>query len=561
MPKKKKDTRKIGALDFETDPFLYGRVPEPFSWGAYTGDDYTDQWDDDPDLLVDKLIQYFEQLEGEWIFYAHNGGKFDFFLMLRRFDVFDEDIKLINGRIAKATLLDGKIELRDSYLILPLALKVHGKDDIDYQKLEANVRHLHKREILAYQRTDVISLYDWVIKFTDQFGRKLTLAGAAFEQLTLTGYEKPRTYESYDALFRQFYYGGRVQCFEVGEIKGDLLYVDINSAYPAAMLQKHPHGTQYVEKLALAKDGLIKGKCNYFAIIKAVSKGALPFRGKDARLYFPTDDKVREYHATGWEIKAGLDTGTLQIKQVVRVYEFIFSEDFSDYVNKWYTVKAEAKQNGDKDQELFAKLMLNSVYGKFGQDGRDFKDFKICDFGHAPEVMEKGDEKTGDKPAPKWKPYAITETNHTIYCCDNPAISFYNVAVAASITGCVRAGMWRAICSSERPLYCDTDSIICAGFGGRISDALGDWSIEGRVKAAYIAQRKMYSVELLDGSWKKACKGVRLEAHEIRDAVINGGVISQKRDAPAFNLKYGPRFLERKTDFENLEKNLLTNPD
>lgn len=570
------NAKHICAADFETDPFLFNRIPEPFSWGFYDGDNYTDYFAETPEECTDQLYNHCKELceenpDTKYRVYFHNGGKFDFHFML---DYLDEDIKLINGRIAQCSMFDGQIELRDSYLILPLPLKSHGKDDIDYSKMERPVRKKHKKEILAYQRTDVISLYDWVVKFTDQFGHKLTLASSAFEQLKQTGYDIPRTYKQYDEKFRPFYYGGRVQCFEVGAIEKPLTYIDINSAYPSAMMEKHPSGSQHITRLSLPKDGKLKGGGAYFAIIKARSKGCLPFRGENARLYFPTDDVVREYYATGWEIVAGLETNTLIIEKVVKVYDFLLREDFSEYVTKWYKIKNEAKQNGDKTMEQFAKLMLNSAYGKFGQDGSDFKDFKICGFGDSPNSPEVEGEKDTNgitegntegnaegKPQPRWEQYATAESGHSIYSLDNPATSYFNVAVAASITGYVRAVMWRAINNCERPLYCDTDSIICERFNGVISDKLGDWSLEGELQAAYIAQRKMYAVHLTDGSWKKACKGVRLSAEQIKHGVLTGEISKHKRDAPSFNLKMGTRFTERKTDFKNLEKNLLTNPD
>jgi hypothetical protein len=53
---------------------------------------------------------------------------------------------------------------------------------------------------------------------------------------------------------------------------------------------------------------------------------------------------------------------------------------------------------------------------------------------------------------------------------------------------------------------------------------------------------------------------VRLSAEQIKHGVISGEVSIHERDAPSFNLKMGTRFTARKTDFQNLEKNLLTNP-
>lgn len=39
---------------------------------------------------------------------------------------------------------------------------------------------------------------------------------------------------------------------------------------------------------------------------------------------------------------------------------------FSDYIDYWYDIKRSSKQEGNKGMEYIAKLMLNSLYGKFG---------------------------------------------------------------------------------------------------------------------------------------------------------------------------------------------------
>jgi hypothetical protein len=132
--------------------------------------------------------------------------------------------------------------------------------------------------------------------------------------------------------------------------------------------------------------------------------------------------------------------------------------------------------------------------------------------------------------------------------------------VAASITGFVRAYLWRAINECERPLYCDTDSIICTSYSGKIGLELGDWEVEAEPTAAYIAQRKMYALQLPNGETKTASKGVRLSFEEIKNGVLTGKNITQYKEAPAYSLKHGARFFSRETNFEELQKNLVTNP-
>lgn len=546
--------KKIYTLDAETDPFEYGRIPKPFVWGLYDGETFIYFWGDN---CTQQLMEHLQD-EEDIIIYAHNGGKFDYFFLLL---YLDPDLFIINGRLSKCSIFSGRIELRDSFLILPLPLSANEKDTFDYSKMEAESRGLFKQEIINYLNTDCRSLWEWVTNFRDTFGGGLTLAGAAFKQLRKTGYIVENTYEDYDERFRRFYFGGRVQCFEVGHFSGDLQYVDINSAYSYAMKFKHWQGSGYIELNDLPspeKNG------SWYAEILATSKGALPYRGDDDKLYFPDDNVARRYFASGWEINAGLETNTLTVHKTFIVFKPTLVEDFSEYVDKFFAMKSEADKSGDKTKRQFAKLMLNSCYGKFGQDGRKFEKFCITEVGMTPE--DEHDD---------WEIYHMDAT-HWIYSRPDPANSFYNVATAASITAFVRAYLWRAICNSERPLYCDTDSIICYQFNGAISSNLGDWALEAEATDAYIAQRKMYGLALKNDApctcsinsirasdckkHKIASKGVRLNFHQIKNGVETGHNIVSERDAPAFSLKHGARFFTRETNFENLQKNACNNP-
>ena len=504
------------------------------------------------------MIDYLSD-EKDIIIYAHNGGKFDFHYLL---PYLDEKLLIINGRIAKATLFDGRVELRDSMLILPMALSRFKKDEIDYAWFERPVRERHKKDILRYLRSDCLYLHEWIMRFIDQFGVNLTLAGTAFKELKKTSYRVEKTYDDYDKTFRDFYFGGRVQCFAVGAFYGDYVYIDINSAYSDAMMRAHWYGGRYIEGSTLPEGE----NGSWFAEISAISRGALPYRGIDNKLYFPDDNSVRTYKASGWEIKAGLETGTLDIHTVHITYEPVLTQNFSEYVERFFAMKKAAEDAGDATARQFAKFMLNGCYGKFGQDGRKFEEFAIVDFGQVPE-------------GEGWLPYEDTITGQRIYSRPDPQYTFYNVATAASVTGYVRAHLWRAICDSENPLYCDTDSLICSAFNGTIGKALGEWDIEAEPKEVYIAQRKMYGMRMANYSafgpvdeTKKASKGVRLSFDEIRRGVLTGENITQLREGPNFGLKRYPssvssasgkfaaRFMSRETDFSNSQKSLITCP-
>lgn len=580
----RKKTRGIYAVDIETDPFKYGRTPKPFAIGLYNSDEYVQFWGED---CIEQFLDYVQDIQ-DAIFYAHNGGKFDWFYFLKEMDA---DIFLINGRISKATINAGQIELRDSFLILPAPLKESGeKKDIEIWKLEAEHREEHKHEILSYLYHDCRALFNWVTGFIKNFGLHLTLAGAAFSELKKTSYRVENTSEQFDAMMREFYHGGRVQCFEVGAFTIPLKYYDIKSAYPFAMLARHWFGGGYREtfKLPDIENG------SWFAKIHARSHGALPFKYLDEKtgakkLYFPDDGKTRVYMASGWEIQAGLDTNTLFIDKVERVWRPNMLENFEEYVYRFYKMKLEAEENGDLLARFFAKLFLNSCYGKFGQDGRDFEKFVLCDFGDVPEPYLKKmrdeikEEKWNEYGQVHYKNFTVskkhggllvpyqyhsdTECLKSIFSRPDPSPWFYNVATAASVTGYVRAYLWRHICSATRPIYCDTDSLICAAFKGVEGKALGNWECEANITEAYIAQRKMYALKTdkLDKHGapvlKVASKGVKLNFDQIKSGVLTGATLECQKEAPSFSLKFGSRFMKpKKINFSNIQKNACNNP-
>lgn len=524
-----KPPRQIAVIDAETDPFLFGCFPHPFAW-MYKDDSIEMQfWGDDATEQLAAFIA--DHCDDSHLIYAHNGGKFDFHFLIPHLE---SNLKLINGRIAVCHI--GKTELRDSWLIFPEPLSAYKKDTIDYEKFKRENREHYRCEILDYLRGDCRYLHELVSAFNLRFGDKLTAPGAAMSELKKSGYEVEITGEDYDSKIRPFYYGGRVQCFEKGKINGPLVYLDINSAYPYAMLHNHPSSTRITEHTKLPD---VAG--GWLADVSAVSHGALPLReDKTNKLQFPHDDSVRRYTVTGWEVIAGLETGTLDIKKVHRVYKFGAYRSFSDYIHEHYNARKKYKAEGNTLQEKFEKLLMNSVYGKFAQDSREFNEYQLMDNS---DDLPEGDD---------WE-HESDLFGRSLFKRSAATGRFYNCATAASITGFVRAYLWRAICASEQPIYCDTDSLICRGYAGTVGKELGQWKVEADVITAWVGGRKLYSVQHVPdkegNEWKCATKGFRMDPKQLACHIEQQTPIHWKKDAPAYSAKFGPRFLERKIKF------------
>lgn len=525
MGSKKKDTRPIATLDIETDPFLYGNTPSPFAIGFYANDSYVDFWGDD---CIVQMMNYLASLDDDYIIYVHNGGGFDFWYMQKWIT---NPLFFIKSKIAKCGLL-GRHELRDSYKMIPVPLAAYQKESIDYQKFWYPTRERPeiKEEIRYYLQKDCEYLFKLVMEFIDNFGMHLTIGAAAIKQLK-SFYPQKHENETYDARFRPWYMGGRNQCFKKGEIKGDFKIYDVNSMYPYVMkAYRHPKGGSFA-----ATKKLHENKVSFLRI-NAVSNGALPIFDKGLKFPHGTND----FWACSHEIIAGIELGILRINKIYEGYYFNETQDFSEYIDKFAAMKEKADIDGDQGMRLFAKLLMNNGYGKFGQDPRNYKDCEI--FEDVDELIEAG--------------YKVSTIIGDRYVGEKPAQlqdwSFNNVAVAASITSGSRAELMRGIAAASNPVYCDTDSIICESLRMPLHDSrLGAWKTEAEADTMYIAGKKLYaaykdgSPVTIKGKEKKACKGVNMSASTIREVCL-GAEVQIPIDAP--NLRFGQpaKFISRK---------------
>lgn len=509
------------VFDCETDTFD-GAPVEPFAWGWKTS-----AGEEGITWSTGEFLDVLKNFDG--IALAHNGGKFDALFLAEHFNRHSE-IKIINGRVAQVEI--GKAKVRDSFLIIPSALGEAGhKDKFDYSILDRHKKHLRKkyrREINSYLMQDCRGLYDLVERFYARFGQRLTLAGAALAEWEKMGGLKRRWGGAHDEHFRQFYFGGRCEAFQKGALGHGWDYFDIKSSYPNAMQHEHPacHLSDY---RVHQKIGGITPQS--FARIVAASQGCLPVRGKYCTEY-PRHDEPREYFATGWEILAGLETGTLKIFSAT-VWTPTKLETLKPYTDRFYAEKLDAEKRSDKVDRTIAKIMLNSLYGKFGAAARDYKKYMITPAGIVPDGWslhaEIGALDILQKPAPG---------------------QFYDVALAASITGFARAYLFRQLAKCKDVAYSDTDSIICKGSREAfdIGENVGQWEHVCTMSDFHVAGKKLYAGKDEGGHWVCAHKGfsaLDVSAEQIV-RVARGEQFAITRSAPTIKLDGSQNFITRK---------------
>lgn len=520
------DLRNIGAADCETDPFKYGRVPKPFLWGLYINEKYYE---------FERTIDFINFVrDEEWTIYAHNGGKFDWHFVLMECEI-KPKISIISGRIAEFKI--GSCTFRDSYNILPIPLAAYQKDEIDYATFEEEVRYLPEnwRPIRDYLKSDCVYLYELVIRFVSDYGFNITLASTALKVFNqMEGLSTPRTNQNFFDEISQYYFGGRVEVFKSGVFEKDFSYIDLNSAYPFAMTYDHPYGkTRHVSKhLPEIADGKI------FIKLKCVSNGHFPIRPEKGGLLFPNDGEVYEFYITGHEYYMAEKWGLLKDVEIIRVTSFEDTINFTNYVDHFYKLKEEATISGDAALRLFAKLFMNSLYGKYAANPTKYKQYSVQNYVTAEmfEVENPDYEATNEF------------GNNILYARElyDDELRFLNVSTSASITGQVRAIMMDALLSCDTPYYCDTDSIICEGTGNLELDAtkLGAWDVEAEANFVAIAGKKLYTMVTVEGKTKSASKGAKLSHSEIVK-VAKGEKVTWKSEAPTFSVSRGITFNKR----------------
>jgi hypothetical protein len=519
----------LATFDIETDPFKFGRTPEAFCLSVYDGEKTDTFWGAD---CVARFVAWLDTRE-PLLLYAHNGGKFDFFYLL---SWLRNPLRIIHGRIVEASIGRHRLHrLRDSFAILPVPLRASGaKLPIEIAKLEHDARELHRDEIIAYNVQDCRALFGLVRDFRARFGNKLTIGAAAIAELA-KHHPVERLGESHDTKFRPFYFGGRVENFKGGILAGAWQCFDVNSMYPHVMAAfNHPLGRAYEFHTNLAR--ALRSEAPFFAAVDATSRGAFVARPTQATETLSFPHATRRYMVTGHELATALDLGLVRVHHVAGIWQATRWQRFDNFVAAWYAEKEKASADKTSPAYLHAKLILNSAYGKFGSNPANYYDYKIFVEGET-------------HPGIAWNPYADFGRFSVLRAPATFRVgSYFDVAVAASITGAARSVLLRGLATSRSPVYCDTDSVIAEGLEApsRVGTALGQWKLEATGDVIALAGKKLYCLQNKGVTTKIAAKGVNLTSEEIF-ALARGFDVTSIRAAPVFSLAHprGDTFVQR----------------
>ncbi|MCI4409217.1 MAG: hypothetical protein JHC26_09005 [Thermofilum sp.] len=247
------------------------------------------------------------------------------------------------------------------------------------------------------------------------------------------------------------YYGGRVEVFRRGKFE-NIVVLDVNSMYPYSMrdltVPIRPLAkirNMSVEKLKelLEKDIPVIARVQ-LNIPSNVYIPPAPYKHPiTKKLIFPSGKFVTTLASP--ELKIVLPF----IERIELAVVYKGAKIFKDYVEYYYSKRQEAKEKGDKVNNMFYKLLLNSLYGKFGEKRKLQK--MVADLKIDRSVLYI---------SPKGKRYKIID-GVLIEVIPKDIDYGRFTAISSFITSQARAYLWKLMnmVPPEKILYCDTDSI------------------------------------------------------------------------------------------------------
>lgn len=278
---------------------------------------------------------------------------------------------------------------------------------------------------------------------------------------------------------RNSYKGGRNECFFIGNIKEKVFCYDFNSLYPSVMIDNEYPTSLIGYRLQNDIETLKNDLENHLVIAELTIKIDKPIVAhKKERLLFPIGEFTGTFCSP--EIKILLERN--YIKSVGKVCCYKGAKIFKDYVEFFYNERLKAKEKKDKVSDELFKIMLNSLYGKFGQRLRK-------------------NELIGDSPINEISVRQIIDADGKyfteksfggkVFLCSSLKDESYNSfpAIASFCTAYARTKLLLAIekANWENVYYVDTDSLFVNQKGkDNLNDLIDDKKL-GYLKLEYEA--------------------------------------------------------------------------
>jgi hypothetical protein len=310
---------------------------------------------------------------------------------------------------------------------------------------------------------------------------------------------------------RSMYHGGRTEAFYIGDVpESPIWYLDVNSMYPHVM-KTGSYPCEFVGEVHdPSKSDLTTGFKRFEVgadVTLEIPEPAVPYVSD--RLLFP----VGRFRTVlpGPEFRYCYERGWVKRTHIMYVYRR--GHPFTSYVEYFYDHRKRFEAGGDDPQAWLCKLMLNSLYGKFGQRNPDYEIMANA------EGWEDGVYYTVSSATMRREIRVVIGDKVWIRAGDHPSqFTFY--PMAAWVTSYARVLLWDLIkeAGREHTYYVDTDSVFVDRVGfdrvsGRIAPgALGALDIKQTGQALEIRGAKDYTLDSVD-----RIKGVPRSAQRLPD--------------------------------------------
>ncbi|XP_022849082.1 uncharacterized protein LOC111371371 [Olea europaea var. sylvestris] len=455
--------------------------------------------------------------------YLHNLSRFDGILLLKyyasRGDKYAIKPLMRNHRLYQIAVYLGKKRLfllRDSLTLLTsspdnlaknLSPQLGSKGTIQHDEVQVSNLIPLQHQLLVYMKQDILLLGGVMLKALEIYWTicnvdivtKLTLSSLALT-IFRTNYYVQNNWSIYipnrneDTFIRRGYYGGHSDAYiPCGD---NLYYYDVNSLYPYIMKSyTMPRGeTVWHGKLeGQDLDNLFGFIEAYVVCPRTISPPFLPYRDeKNQTLLFPIGKFVDVYYSE--ELKYARDIGYQSIPLSSYLFEKKNSIPFKSFVFDIFDRRQEAKRAGNDTMSYVYKILMNSLYGRFGINPKSTVT-EIYDYDRYNYLIKKSDLILGDKLSEHY--YIVSYLRNIEHVDDTdwnpPKIAV--VQLSAAITACARIYMYIYI---SRPdcYYTDTDSVV---LGGPLpeeeisSTVLGKFKLENYIKKGIFLAPKSYS--------------------------------------------------------------------
>lgn len=425
-------------------------------------------------------------------------------------------IKLHNGRKT--------IILVDTFNYWQTSISEMGKQ-LGLPKLSMPENEADDKVMFIYCKRDVEVLSNYLLSYfhflqdNDLCGCGLTLASQAmrsyrhrFMQNSIILHNDPLATQ----LERSGYSGGRVEAYYLGQLPEQTYYkLDVNSMYPYVMSENlYP-----VELKGVSNDVSIERvraimRTNYVIVDCTVETNVPAYAVKsENKLVFPVGIFRTVLHHI--DVMRAIRLG--EIKQVHQIAIYRQAKIFTSYVDFFYRQKLQASIDHNEVIRHQAKIMLNSLYGKFGQT--NIESHLIDNFSNIPFGRIVGYSET------------LGKRVETVYLGSKLQIStkggesaYSFPAIAGAVTAYARNYLWTLIeiAGRENTFYTDTDSLVTNAAGFQRLQAyidnnrLGMLKVEGQTTYFYIYGLKDYvygaekkhkgiphnAVEIASGEWQ-----------------------------------------------------------